>query len=110
MSGFEDIYHIIQSIPAGHVASYGQVAAAMGKPRGARLVGWALGALPRPHEVPWQRVINKQRRLSIVNPKVSAEVQKELLEQEGRTLERKEDGWYVTGTDWYNFSSEKKLL
>ena len=100
MNTFEKVYSVVARIPAGNVASYGQVAKACGQPRGTRMVGWALGALKRPHEVPWQRVINRERKLSIVHPHVSPDMQKELLEQEGRVLELKSDGWYVLGNDW----------
>ena len=51
------IYETIRDIPAGCVASYGQVAEIAGIPRGARQVGWALRQLPRGHDVPWHRVI-----------------------------------------------------
>jgi methylated-DNA-protein-cysteine methyltransferase-like protein len=106
MNTFEEIYKVVSQIPHGSVSSYGQVAAAAGMRRGARMVGWALGALKRPNEVPWQRVINKERKLSIVNPHVSPEYQKDMLEAEGRTLELRSDGWYVTGTDWHDFSDQ----
>ena len=38
------IYETIREIPAGRVASYGQIAEIAGIPRGARQVGWAVVA------------------------------------------------------------------
>lgn len=58
------IYAVIRRIPAGRVATYGQVAALAGLPGQARLVGYALHALPSESVVPWHRVINAQGRIS----------------------------------------------
>lgn len=63
---FERVYEIVEQIPRGRVATYGQVAALLGIPRGARAVGWALRALPaaRQKSVPWHRVIGAGGRIS----------------------------------------------
>jgi methylated-DNA-protein-cysteine methyltransferase-like protein len=63
---FERVYSIVEQIPQGRVATYGQVAALLGIPRGARAVGWALRALPasRQTAVPWHRVIGAGGRIS----------------------------------------------
>jgi methylated-DNA-[protein]-cysteine S-methyltransferase len=45
------------NIPYGSVASYGDVAAGVGTPRGARAVGNALGSNPIPVVVPCHRVV-----------------------------------------------------
>ena len=42
VSFFERVYRLVRGIPKGRVATYGQVAALLGVPRGARAVGWAL--------------------------------------------------------------------
>ena len=42
---FVRVYEAVRCIPRGRVATYGQVAALAGTPRGARAVGWALRAL-----------------------------------------------------------------
>jgi methylated-DNA-[protein]-cysteine S-methyltransferase len=47
----------IAEIPAGSVRSYGQVAAAIGKPKAARAVGQALGSNPIPIVLPCHRVV-----------------------------------------------------
>lgn len=63
---FDRVYELVRGIPRGHVMTYGQVARAIGVPRGARAVGWALGALPRSQErrVPWHRVVGASGRIS----------------------------------------------
>ncbi|HEX5725588.1 MAG TPA: MGMT family protein [Longimicrobiaceae bacterium] len=58
------IYAVVRRIPAGCVATYGQVAALAGLPGHARQVGYALHALPEHTALPWHRVVNAQGRLS----------------------------------------------
>lgn len=104
LSKFESIYSIINTIPTGSVASYSSVAKAAGLPRGARVVGWALAALPHPSEVPWQRVINKEGKLTIVNRLVSPEDQKLLLSAEGLTIRENAEGYHVFQPRWHIFT------
>jgi methylated-DNA-protein-cysteine methyltransferase-like protein len=82
---FEQVYLLVQQIPHGRVASYGQIAALLGHPRAARTVGWALNALVETPErvVPWQRVINHSGRITIARAGLDPEVQRRLLEDEG---------------------------
>lgn len=61
----QKIWQVISQIPAGKVASYGQVAAQADLPRGARLVGRVLKALPEETTLPWHRVVNSQGKLSL---------------------------------------------
>jgi methylated-DNA-protein-cysteine methyltransferase related protein len=84
-SFFERVYLLVRQIPAGRVASYGQIAALLGHPQAARTVGWALNALrgDEAPEVPWQRVINSAGRISISRADFSADVQRARLEAEG---------------------------
>ncbi len=42
-------------MPAGRVATYGQIAAAAGNPRAARAVVWVLR---RRDDLPWHRIVN----------------------------------------------------
>lgn len=58
-SSFERIYAVVLRIPAGKVATYGQVAALAGNPRWSRVVGYALHVNPRPGEIPCHRVVNR---------------------------------------------------
>ena len=55
---------LVARIPRGSVATYGQIAALAGYPRRARHVGQVLAGLPPGHDLPWQRVINAQGRIS----------------------------------------------
>ncbi|HNS52245.1 MAG TPA: MGMT family protein [Anaerolineae bacterium] len=79
----EQVYVVVQRIPEGKVATYGQIARILGRPRGAREVGWALRDLPDNRDVPWQRVINAQGRVSFPPGSQGATVQQAMLEAEG---------------------------
>lgn len=83
MSFFEDVYAIVKKIPEGKVATYGQIAQIMGKPRSARVVGWALHSNPYRGVVPCHRVVNRKGELSGGFAFGGKEVQKKLLENEG---------------------------
>ncbi len=72
---------MVKAIPHGRVATYGDVARMAGSPRASRQVGWALATLPDGSDVPWWRVINREGRISW-RPG-GAELQKELLQEEG---------------------------
>jgi len=71
------------SIPAGRVATYGQVAEEAGLPRRARLVGTALRHLTGDSGVPWHRVVNAQGRISDRPRPDAVTEQRTLLEDEG---------------------------
>ena len=71
----------MKTIPAGVVATYGQVAAIVGC--SPRLVGYALASLPAGMDVPWQRVINAKGRISNGGQLARPELQRQLLQQEG---------------------------
>ncbi len=51
------LYTVIQGIPVGKVATYGQIASLAGLPGAARLVGKILCGLPEDTSLPWHRVI-----------------------------------------------------
>lgn len=55
---------VVDSIPRGRVATYGQVAREAGLPRHARHVGRALGSLPPQSALPWHRVLNARGAIS----------------------------------------------
>jgi methylated-DNA-protein-cysteine methyltransferase related protein len=93
----EEVFAIVRSIPSGKVTSYGKVAAAIGKPRAARVVGGILGSITT-EDVPWWRVVNQQCRISIVHPHVPPEEQTHRLTAEGVRCERRDTpvpGFYV---------------
>ena len=77
-------------MPRGRVVTYGQVAAILGQPRGARAVGMALGALgpSQVDSVPWHRVISAAGRCSHRDG-FWAGIQQEMLEAEGVEFDRR---------------------
>jgi len=64
-STHERIRAVVARIPRGRVATYGQVARLAGLPGHARLVGYALSALPEGSTLPWHRVVNAKGRISM---------------------------------------------
>jgi len=80
---YEMIYDMVCSVPEGKVASYGQIARLIGRPRNARQVGYALAALPNDHEVPWHRVVNSKGEISARSKAGYEDYQRILLEEEG---------------------------
>jgi methylated-DNA-protein-cysteine methyltransferase related protein len=72
----------IKKIPRGRVATYGQIAAMAGSPRGARQVVRILHSSSEKDKLPWHRVINKQGKVAL-KPGSGYELQKSLLEGEG---------------------------
>lgn len=83
----ERVYALVRRIPPGRVMSYGGVAQLLNVPRGARAVGWALSALRDGTDVPWYRVINSSRKISLPVDQPSGAIQRSLLEGEGITFD-----------------------
>ena len=83
MSLFERVYEYVKTVPQGKVVTYGQVAAAIGAPRCARQVGWALHVNPEPGVIPCHRVVNREGRLAPAFAFGGEAVQASLLEAEG---------------------------
>src|SRR3970040_1968423 len=103
------VWDIVRQVPPGRVATYGQIAALIPPPGGmtlrdyeawgARWVGGAMAACP--DDVPWQRVINSQGKISL---RKGAERQRELLEEEGvefvkDKVDLKKYGWRGPGEE-----------
>ncbi len=83
-SKYQRIYTVVNQIPAGYVTTYGDVAVMSGLPGHARLVGYALHALPFYTEIPWHRVINAKGMISLGRAYPGGELQqRHLLENEG---------------------------
>lgn len=64
MSFSEKVYQIAKRIPPGKVATYGRIAAKLGKPKAARAVGNALHNNPDPKTILCYRVVNRKGRLA----------------------------------------------
>jgi methylated-DNA-protein-cysteine methyltransferase related protein len=77
------IYAVVRRIPAGRVATYGQVAELAGLGGHARQVGYALHALPSGTSVPWQRVLKAQGSCSLRAVPGAELTQRLRLEAEG---------------------------
>jgi methylated-DNA-protein-cysteine methyltransferase related protein len=84
------IYEIVNRIPRGKVATYGQIACMAGMPGHARQVGYALHSIPEGSEVPWQRVINRKGRISLRAYPSAEHLQRALLEAEGIVFDANE--------------------
>lgn len=78
---FPRIYEIVKQVPWGQVTTYGAVAQIVGAGCDARLVGYAMAGVDDP-DVPWQRVINAQGKIS-PRPGRGPELQRKRLEAEG---------------------------
>lgn len=88
-SKYQDIYAVVRRIPAGRVATYGQVARLAGLPGHARMVGYALSALKDQLPIPWHRVVNAQGRISCRSESGTPDlVQRLRLENEGVQFDR----------------------
>ena len=95
----------VKKIPVGKVVSYGQIAAALGSPRAARQVGWALHSLDDSQEkIPWWRVVNNRGYLSIRgNDIATKDLQQSLLEKEGIKVSKE----YVVDMKKYRYQLNK---
>jgi methylated-DNA-protein-cysteine methyltransferase-like protein len=84
VSRYELVYRVVRRIPRGRVATYGQVAALAGLATGARMVGYALHALPAHTAVPWHRVVNAVGALSLGRASPPAGIEQRIrLQREG---------------------------
>lgn len=77
------IYEAVKKIPAGKVATYGQIAELAGDKKMARAVGNALHKNPDPDHIPCFRVVNAKGELAGAFAFGGADVQAELLREDG---------------------------
>jgi methylated-DNA-protein-cysteine methyltransferase-like protein len=89
------VYTQVRRIPKGKVATYGQIATLCGSPRSARMVGWALNVLKPGSNVPWQRILNREGRITIENMRATKEMQAELLRSEGVDVQLRDGNYWV---------------
>jgi methylated-DNA-protein-cysteine methyltransferase-like protein len=113
---YDLIYDTVRQIPPGKVASYGQIAAIVGR-CSAQMIGFALAALANAHEatdVPWQRVINAQGKISPHGFGIGSGMQRSLLEEEGITftldniIDFEKFGWLGTPPSYLKASKNKR--
>lgn len=107
------VWDIVRQIPPGKVCSYGQIAAMIPSPSGmserdykawsARWVGGAMAGCPS--DVPWQRVLNAQGKVSL-RPAGGGEQQRQMLEDEGVIFDDRDRvdlsrfGWEGPSMEW----------
>jgi methylated-DNA-protein-cysteine methyltransferase related protein len=85
---YRRICAVVQRIPAGRVATYGQVARIVGH-CSARTVGYAMAALPADTDIPWHRVINSRGMISPRRRGDGDERQRQRLEGEAVRFDAK---------------------
>jgi methylated-DNA-protein-cysteine methyltransferase-like protein len=100
----ERVWALVRKVPRGKVATYGQIALMLAAPAGIdsaayrafgpRWVGGAMAACP--DDVPWQRVINSQGKIS---DRPGSAKQRKLLKDEGvefvkDKVDLKKYGWH----------------
>lgn len=78
-----EIWYLLNKIPKGSVATYGQLAEMAEAPGYARVVGNILKQLPVGTDLPWHRVINSKGEISFPDGSSRYNLQKLRLEQEG---------------------------
>ncbi len=102
------VYRVVQMVPAGQVATYGQIATYVISPRHARAVGSALRDLPQNlvGKVPWHRIINASGMISARGDIERPSIQERLLQDEGIQFSKSGKvnlaifGWTGPGPDW----------
>lgn len=81
---FSQVYEVTKLIPYGRVTSYGAIAAYLGAPGAARMVGWALNnSHYLPEFIPAHRVVNRNGLLTGKHHFPGENVMKDLLQSEG---------------------------
>jgi methylated-DNA-protein-cysteine methyltransferase-like protein len=83
-SFFDLVHEVARQIPKGRVTSYGAIGAALGTRGSARMVGWAMMAVPYAEKpVPAHRVVNRIGLLTGRHHYNPPEKMQQLLEKEG---------------------------
>ena len=83
-SFFELVHEVARQIPRGRVTSYGAIAACLGTRLSARMVGWAMMAVPYAKKpVPAHRVVNRNGLLTGKHHYSPPEKMQQLLEKDG---------------------------
>lgn len=81
---FERVYQVVLLIPPGRVSTYGAIAAYLGSPDAARMVGWAMNqSHTHPEFIPAHRVVNRAGLLTGKHHFQGKNLMQELLENEG---------------------------
>lgn len=104
-SVYGKILLVVQQIPRGRVATYGQIAWIVGAAT-PRMAGYALGGLPADTEIPWQRVVNSRGGISPRGDPLATDRQRKMLAEEGVAfmpdgrVDLDRFGWAGPEPDW----------
>ncbi len=96
----KQVIEIIKKIPAGKVATYGQIATLAGNNKAARQISRILHSSSDKYDLPWHRVINSQGKISMRSGD-GFEMQKAMLESEG--IQVLKDRIDLVKYKWNNF-------
>jgi methylated-DNA-protein-cysteine methyltransferase-like protein len=87
---YRRIHAVIQQVPRGRVATYGQIAELAGLPGGARVAAASLKVSTPADRLPWQRIVGKaaprRGKIAIHDP-VGAALQRQRLAAEGVAID-----------------------
>jgi methylated-DNA-protein-cysteine methyltransferase related protein len=125
---FDIVWDIVEQIPEGRVSTYGQIASMIPPPDGIdpeqyerlspRWVGTAMNA-SKDREIPWQRVINGQGKISFPQGSPNGDAQRGMLEMEGVKFDEQDRvdfeivAWDGPDEDWlraHNLMRPKSLM
>ena len=85
---FEHVYQLVCLVPCGRVTTYGAIAAYLGSPQSARMVGWAMNASQlHDQPVPAHRVVNRNGMLTGKAHFAGDDTMRRKLEAEGIIVE-----------------------
>jgi len=96
---FQNVYDVVRLIPKGRWTSYGAIAHYLGAKGSARMVGWAMNSAHGLTDVPAQRVLNREGRLTGKNHFASPDTMQSMLKAEGlvikndQVVDRKNSFW-----------------
>jgi O-6-methylguanine DNA methyltransferase len=79
----EKVYDVTKKIPAGKVATYGQIARMVGSPKAARAIGLCMKTNPNAPVVPCHRVVSSDGSLTGYSGGKGISTKKQMLEKEG---------------------------
>lgn len=95
MTFYEKMRLVLLAIPAGRVATYGQIAMLCGKPKNSRQVGYGLKNDLAGSDVPAYRVVNGKGELSGAGQFQIPGLQQMLLQEDGIAVFRNGSRWCV---------------
>lgn len=97
----ELVYDVTNQIPKGKVATYGQIARLMGKPKAARAVGMCMRTNPNAPHTPCHRVVSSDGKLTGYSAGEGVITKKKMLLAEGvhfigKSVDLSRSQWNIT--------------